>query len=38
MKKRQGIGIVNISLDEIKKTRTALPLLKNRRSDIYSKA
>jgi len=38
MKKRQGIGIVNISLDKIKKTRTALPLLKNRRSDIYSKA
>ena len=38
MKKRQGIGVVNISLDKIKKTRTVLPLLKNRRSDIYSKA
>jgi len=38
MKKRQGIGVVNISSEKIKKTRTALPLLKNRRSDIYSKA
>ena len=38
MKKRQGIGVVNISLDKIKKTRTVLPLLKNRRSDTYSKA
>jgi predicted amidohydrolase len=36
MKKRQGIGIVNITLDEIKKTRKVLPLLKNRRTDIYS--
>jgi len=38
MKKRQGIGVVNISLDKIKKIRTVLPLLKNRRSDTYSKA
>ncbi len=36
MKKRQGIGFVNISLDMVKKTRRALPLLKNRRTDIYS--
>jgi predicted amidohydrolase len=35
MKKSQGIGIVNISLDELKKTRRALPLLQNRRSDLY---
>ena len=38
MKKRQGIGVVNISAEKIKKIRTILPLLKNRRSDIYSKA
>ncbi|MCH8833850.1 MAG: carbon-nitrogen hydrolase family protein [Thaumarchaeota archaeon] len=38
MKKRQGIGVVNISTEKIKKIRTILPLLKNRRSDIYSKA
>ncbi len=36
MKKRQGIGIVDISIDKIKKTRKVLPLLKNRRTDIYS--
>jgi predicted amidohydrolase len=36
MKKRQGIGIVNISLDKVKQTRRMLPLLKNRRTDIYS--
>ena len=36
MKKRQGIGIVNITLDELKKTRKSLPLLKNRRKDVYS--
>jgi len=36
MKKRQGIGIVNISLDELKKTRKALPLLQNRRTDLYN--
>ena len=37
MKKRQGIGIVNISLDKVHQTRKVLPLLKNRRPDIYSK-
>lgn len=36
MKKRQGIGYVNISLDLVKKTRRDLPLLKNRRPDTYS--
>ena len=36
MKKRQGIGIVDISLDKVKQTRKALPLLKNRRVDLYS--
>jgi len=36
MKKRQGISIVNISLDKLKQTRALLPLLKGRRKDIYS--
>jgi len=36
MKKRQGIGIVNISLDDLKITRKALPLLQNRRTDLYN--
>lgn len=36
MKHKSGIGIVNISLDLVKKTRLSLPLLKNRRTDIYS--
>ena len=35
MKKRQGLGIVDISLDKVKETRKILPLLKNRRTDIY---
>jgi predicted amidohydrolase len=35
MKKRQGIGFVNISLDKVRQTRKILPLLKNRRTDIY---
>ena len=35
MKKRQGVGIVNISLDKVKQTRKILPLLKNRRTDLY---
>jgi predicted amidohydrolase len=35
MKKRQGIGYVNISLDKVKQTRKKLPLLKNRRIDLY---
>ncbi|CAE6492215.1 MAG: carbon-nitrogen hydrolase family protein [Candidatus Nitrosotenuis sp.] len=36
MKKKQGVGIVDISLDRIKQTRKALPLLQSRRTDIYS--
>jgi predicted amidohydrolase len=36
MKKREGIGIVDISLDEVKKVRQRLPLLQNRRTDIYA--
>ena len=36
MKKRQGIGFVNLKLDDLKKTRKELPLLRNRRKDIYS--
>ena len=36
MKKRQGISFVNIFVDKVKKTRKVLPLLKNRRTDIYS--
>jgi len=36
MKKRQGIGYVNISLSLVKETRKKLPLLRNRRTDLYS--
>lgn len=36
MKKKQGMGIVDISLSNLKKIRQDLPLLKNRRTDIYS--
>jgi predicted amidohydrolase len=35
MKKKQGIGFVNIDLDMVKQTRKVLPLLKNRRTDVY---
>lgn len=35
MKKRQGVGVVDISLDLVRKTRRSLPVLKNRRTDIY---
>jgi len=35
MKKKQGIGYVNIELKKVKQTRKVLPLLKNRRTDIY---
>ena len=35
MKKKQGIGFVDIDLNRVKKTRKILPLLKNRRMDIY---
>ncbi len=37
MKKKQGIGIVDINLDKVKDTRKILPLLKNRRTDIYAR-
>jgi len=36
MKKQQGIGYVNISLSVVASTRKKLPLLKNRRTDLYS--
>ncbi|CUR52748.1 Nitrilase/cyanide hydratase and apolipoprotein N-acyltransferase [Nitrosotalea devaniterrae] len=36
MKKKEGIGIVDISLDEVKQVRQKLPLLQNRRTDIYT--
>ncbi|MGI0102132.1 MAG: carbon-nitrogen hydrolase family protein [Nitrosotalea sp.] len=36
MKKREGIGIADISLDQVKQVRKKLPLLKNRRTDIYA--
>jgi len=35
MKKKQGIGYVEIKLNKIKQIRKVLPLLKNRRTDIY---
>ena len=35
MKKRQGIGYANIDLKKVKQTRKILPLLKNRRTDVY---
>ena len=35
MKKKQGIGYVNIELKNVKQVRKVLPLLKNRRTDIY---
>ena len=36
MKKRQGIGYVNISISVIRSVRKKLPLLKNRRTDLYT--
>lgn len=36
MKKKQGIGYVKIDSAKVRKTRQALPLLKNRRTDVYS--
>src|SRR3989337_1979405 len=36
MKKKEGIGIVDVSLERIKQIRKKLPLLKNRRTDIYT--
>jgi len=35
MKKKQGIGYVDIELKKIKQVRKVLPLLKNRRTDVY---
>ncbi|MBS3923100.1 MAG: carbon-nitrogen hydrolase family protein [Nitrosarchaeum sp.] len=35
MKKKQGIGYVNIELKNVNQIRKILPLLKNRRTDIY---
>ena len=35
MKKKQGMAYVNIDLKRIKQIRDLLPLLKNRRTDIY---
>jgi len=37
MKKKTGIGFVDISLKEVYQTRKKLPLLKNRKPKIYSK-
>lgn len=36
MKKKEGIGIVDVSLDRVKQVRKKLPLLQNRRTDIYT--
>ncbi len=36
MKKRQGIGYADIDPDRVRQVRKALPLLKNRRPDVYS--
>ena len=36
MKKKQGIGFVDIDLNKVKQTRKVLPLLKNRRIDVYA--
>ena len=35
MKKKQGIAYVDIDLKKVKQTRKVLPLLKNRRTDVY---
>ena len=36
MKKKQGIKYVNIELKKVKQIRKILPLLKNRRTDVYA--
>ena len=36
MKKKQGMGFVDIDLNKVKQTRKVLPLLKNRRTDVYA--
>lgn len=35
MKQKEGIGYVKIDLSHVRETRKSLPLLKNRRTDIY---
>jgi predicted amidohydrolase len=35
MKKKQGINYVTIDLNKVTQIRKILPLLKNRRTDIY---
>jgi len=37
MKKKQGIAVVDIDIDKVKQIRKVLPLLKNRRTDVYPK-
>jgi len=37
MKKKQGIAIVDIDTNKVKQTRKVLPMLKNRRTDVYPK-
>lgn len=36
LKQRQAIGFVDVDLDKVKQTRKILPLLKNRRPNVYS--
>ena len=36
MKKRQGISIIHINLNRVNQVRKSLPLMKNRRKDVYS--
>jgi len=36
MKKRRGVAVVEIDGSQIKRVRKALPLLRNRRTDLYS--
>ena len=36
MKKKKGIGIVDVSLERMKQVRKNLPLLNNRRTDVYT--
>lgn len=36
MKKREGIGTAQISVDKVRDVRRKLPLLRNRRTDIYA--
>jgi predicted amidohydrolase len=36
MGKREGMGVVDVDKARIQQVRRSLPLLKNRRTDIYS--